>query len=209
MNKLIGRIRDGVPLIVAAFEEEARFLDNDLPVLITGLGKVNAALSLTRALTTAAEEPSVILNVGTAGALRDGLTGLHVVRRVIQHDLDTDLLRSLTDQTFGAPLDLAEPDGVVLATGDAFIADDATRTRLAARADLVDMEGYALVTVADELGIPIRLVKYVSDNADEESTGTWRHAVNYAARQLASWVRTNAQSPEADQAERPAAISTT
>ena len=35
----------------------------------------------------------MILNVGTAGALRDGLTGLHVVRRVIQHDLDGGVRR--------------------------------------------------------------------------------------------------------------------
>ncbi|WP_240670378.1 nucleosidase [Actinoplanes solisilvae] len=195
MNKLIGRIRDDAPLLVAAFEEEARHLETDLPVLITGLGKVNAAMALTRALMAATEEPSMILNIGTAGALRDGVTGLHVVRRVIQHDLNTELLRSLTDQTFGGPLDLAEPDGVVLATGDSFIADDTSRTRLAARADLVDMEGYALVSAANELGVPIRLVKYVSDNANQEATKTWRHAVNYAAKQLASWVHANVPVP--------------
>jgi adenosylhomocysteine nucleosidase len=203
VNKLIGRIRDDVPLLVVAFEEEARYLGTDLPVLITGLGKVNAAMALTRALTAATEEPSTILNVGTAGALRDGLTGLHVVRRVIQHDLDGDLLRSLTDQTFGPPLDLAEPTGVILATGDTFVAEVATRARLATRADLVDMEGYALVAVADELGIPIRMVKYVSDSADEQATRTWRHAVDYAAKQLASWVHSNVASPRTGQVSAP------
>ena len=35
---------------------------------------------------------------------------------------------------------------MVLATGDTFVTDEATRARLATRANLVDMEGYAVAS---------------------------------------------------------------
>src|SRR3712207_8189119 len=40
---------------------------------------------------------------------------------------------------------------------------------LAQRAHLVDMEGYAVAYAASELGVPVRLVKHVSDNADDSA----------------------------------------
>src|SRR6476661_8169716 len=42
------------PLVVVALEEEAAHLDTDLPILITGAGKVNAALAVMRRLGAAA-----------------------------------------------------------------------------------------------------------------------------------------------------------
>ena len=191
MTHLIGQIKDNMPLLVVAFEEEAQYLGTDHPILITGLGKVNAATGLTQALAGAAARPSLIVNVGTAGGLRDDQGGLHVVSEVIQHDLDTELLESLTGQIYGAPITLADADGVTLATGDTFISDSEVRDKLARRASLVDMEGYALATAAQAAGVPIRMVKHVSDNADESATSTWRSAVEHSAKQLAEWVHTN------------------
>jgi adenosylhomocysteine nucleosidase len=46
---LRGRIRPDRPLLVTATEEEAQFLTDGLPVLVTGVGKVNAAVSLAAA----------------------------------------------------------------------------------------------------------------------------------------------------------------
>ncbi|GII58784.1 nucleosidase [Planotetraspora thailandica] len=174
------------PLLVLAVQEEARFIDDGLPVLLTGIGKVNAASALASVLSRG-PLPSSVVNLGTAGALRPGLTGTHVVSAVIQHDLDTDVLRQLTGETYGAPLTLTG-DGPVLATGDVFVSDSAARDRLAARADLVDMEGYALASVAREAGVAITLVKNVSDEADEGAARTWRESVADAARELAGWV---------------------
>ena len=55
----------------------------------------------------------------------------------------------------------------MLASGDVFVADPAVRDPLARRADLVDMEGYAVAYACRRFGVPVRLVKHVSDNADE------------------------------------------
>jgi adenosylhomocysteine nucleosidase len=183
--ELRGTVTPGLPLLVLAVQEEARFLDGDLPVLLTGMGKVNAASALASALSRG-PAPSSVINLGTAGALRPGWTGIHVVGTVIQHDLDTAVLRELTGETYGAPLTLTG-EGPVLATGDVFVSDVAARDRLAARADLVDMEGYALASVARQAGVAITLVKHVSDEADEGAARTWRESVVDSARALAGW----------------------
>ncbi|MHB9864384.1 nucleosidase [Streptomyces sp. YIM S03343] len=184
--RLHGEIRRDRPLLVAAVDEEAARLDDRFPVLITGMGKVNAATALAVMLSRG-EPPSEIVNLGTAGALKEGFHGVHVVSRVLQHDLDSTLLHSLSGRVYGAPLTVSEGPGPTLATGDAFVTDPAVRDRLAEEADLVDMEGYAVAAVARRLGVPVRLVKYVSDRADESASATWPEAVDHAAGVLAMW----------------------
>jgi len=178
------------PLLVCALPGEAAHLHaGDLPVLITGLGKVQAAVSVTRALSTA--RPSLIVNLGTAGALRDGLGGVYEIATVIQHDFDGAAIRALVKRDYGLPigLDSSGSAGTVLATGDQFIADSAVRDALACRADLVDMEGYAVAWAARSAGVPVRLVKLVSDDAAESAGRTWAESVGEHARTLARWVR--------------------
>ncbi|WP_414167302.1 nucleosidase [Streptoverticillium reticulum] len=190
--QLIGEISTDRPLLVLAVKEEAAHLDGTLPVLLTGMGKVNAATALATALARG-PKPSSIVNLGTAGALTAGWAGsTQEIAVVIQHDLDTDLLHTLTGDTFGGPIKLAgSGTGPTLATGDTFVSESAARERLAARADLVDMEGYALASVAEQAGVPIRLVKHVSDEADEGAARSWRESVDNCARVLAAWARTN------------------
>ena len=177
------------PLLVVALEEEATHLHPlGLPILVTGAGKVNAAVAV--ATTIGEQRPSSLINLGTAGALRSGLNGSHVIARVTQHDLDDAALFSLTGLHFGEPLELAAA-GLTLTTGDAFIADPAARDRLAEHADLVDMEGYALVRAATAARIPITLVKQVSDEAGDEAATSWIDTVDACSDKLASWVRSN------------------
>jgi adenosylhomocysteine nucleosidase len=119
------------------------------------------------------------------------MTGPHVVGAVIQHDLDDELLRQLTGRSWGAQITLDDHDGPTLATGDMFVSDAAVRKRLAARASLVDMEAYALVAAARHAGVPIRVVKHVSDLADEDAAGSWRDAMKESAAGLAQWITEN------------------
>jgi adenosylhomocysteine nucleosidase len=178
------------PLIVVALEEEAAHLDIDLPILITGVGKVNAALALTRWLATASSPPSMIINVGTAGALRSGLSGTHEIGSVLQHDFDSVSIEALTGKRFGAPIELAG-EGLVLATGDVFVSNPGVRDRLAQHADLVDMEGYAVVAAAAAFDTPVRMVKHVSDEADHVAIKSWTSTVAESSRALASWLATS------------------
>jgi len=177
------------PLLVVALEEEASHIHaSDLPVLVTGIGKVNAAVAVTSIL--GEYSPSLVVNLGTAGALHDGLSGTYVVSTVIEHDLDDDALYELTGLHFSERIHLTD-QGLTLATGDSFIADNVARARLAKRADLVDMEGYAVARAAKVAGVPVTLVKEVSDLADGSAGRSWRDSIDICAERLGAWVRGN------------------
>lgn len=176
------------PLLVVALEEEARHLHvSELPVLVTGVGKVRAASALSAVL--ARQRPSRIINLGTAGTLREGLEGTHVVGRVVQHDFDNESIFALTGEHFGAPIGLGA-DGPVLGSGDVFVDSRTKRAGLIAQGvDLVDMEGYAVAFTARQFGLPVTLVKEISDQAGEGSGRNWREALDACAERLGEWLR--------------------
>ena len=173
-------------LVVAATAAEAAHVPPDLPLVITGLGKTAAAVATARAL-AAYDDLSrlTVLNIGTAGALRPGLTGIHEPGVVLNHDLSADVVRALGYDP-QERLVVGESD-TVLATGDVFVSDPVVRDALAERAHLVDMEGYAVAYAAREAGVPVRLVKHVSDNADESAL-EWPDVVDLSARALGEWL---------------------
>lgn len=165
-------------------------------LLITGIGKVDAAIAVTEVLGRhpAGDRPTVV-NIGTAGALRGrpgpggaavASGGVYVPSEVLNHDLSADVLRSL-----GYPaqerISLPGGDGSVLATGDVFVSDPVLRDTLAVRADLVDMEGFAVAAACARMGVTCRLVKHVSDHADE-SAMDWPAQVDASARILGAWL---------------------
>ena len=169
--------------MVVATVAEAEYVPSGLRMVVTGIGKTAAAVATTRAVLQ--ERPSEIVNVGSAGALRHGLTGLLEVGTVLNHDMNGDAIRALGYE----PLDVLSvgSSDVVLASGDVFVSDPAVRARLAERAHLVDMEGYAVAYAARELGVPVTLVKHVSDNADETALD-WVDVVSVSARAVGDWL---------------------
>ena len=172
-------------LVIAATKAEAAHLPPEVPLVLTGIGKVEAAAATTEAI--AALRPELVLNVGTAGALRPGLTGLFVPSVVVNHDYSADAIRALGHDAVDE-IDLAGGDGTVLATGDLFVTDPVVRDAIAARAHLVDMEGFAVARACQRAGVPCRLVKIVSDAADDSAL-EWTAVVDACARLLGHWVR--------------------
>ncbi|KQY64426.1 MULTISPECIES: nucleosidase [unclassified Nocardioides] len=173
-------------LIVAATAAEAAYVPDGLPVVITGMGKTAAGVAAARALAAFEDTDGLqVINIGTAGALRDGLTGLHEPGVVLNHDINADAIRELG---YDPQEELRVGEGpVVLATGDTFVTDPLVRSRLAERAHLVDMEGYAVVWAARQFGVPVRVVKHVSDNADEGAVD-WPSLVDHSAKVLGAWL---------------------
>lgn len=174
-------------LVVAATAAEARYVPSGLPVAVTGLGKTAAATATARALATSSGLGGLtVVNIGTAGALRDGVSGLHLPGVVVNHDINAEAIRALGYD----PEERLEVDGdpgTVLATGDVFVTDPEVRARLALTASLVDMEGYAVAYAARRFGVDVRLVKHVSDNADESALD-WPDMVDASARALGEWL---------------------
>ena len=85
-------------LILVALESELP--KENIPqwnVQYIGVGKVNAALAVCRF--SQEFKPKVILNFGTAGALRDDLTGLVEATSFYQRDMDARPMEFLLGQT--------------------------------------------------------------------------------------------------------------
>jgi adenosylhomocysteine nucleosidase len=175
-----------VTLVVAATMAEAAHVPPRLRVVVTGLGKTAAAVATTHALADMDPARTCVVNVGTAGALHDGLEGLHLPGVVLNHDMNAEAIRALGYDP-EERLVLEGGDGTVLASGDVFVTDAAVRGALARRADLVDMEGYAVTYACRRMGVRVRLVKHVSDNADASALD-WPRLVDHSARVLGGWL---------------------
>jgi adenosylhomocysteine nucleosidase len=180
-----------VRLLVAAHAAELGAFEPDIPGfdrLLTGVGKLRAAYELTRALDARTYDEIVV--VGTAGAVDDDLpAGIYDVDGAVQHDVKD--LDGVLGQHFSLPTRVDLPaSGVTIATGDHFV-DDAAAVAVirALGARLVDMESYAYAWVAGEFGVPIRILKAVSDRAQDGATQLWDDVVAECSRQLRERIR--------------------
>jgi adenosylhomocysteine nucleosidase len=172
-------------LVVFALEEETggQFDALASPVLFTGVGKINATWSLTRALER--QRPHLVLNFGTAGSRRFPVSTLVECSAYIQRDMDASPLGFTAGvtpyDTLPATLALETlfddlPTGVC-GTGDHFVSGHETDA-----CDLFDMEGYALAKVCRRAGVRFASVKYVSDGGDADAPDAWRDNLKRAAR---------------------------
>ncbi|NLU82017.1 nucleosidase [Rhodococcus sp. HNM0569] len=173
-------------LVVSATRAEAAHVPPEFEVLVTGIGKVAASVAVSAALAQRAGNAPLVVNIGTVGALHAHHSGLFTPSRALNHDLSGDAIRALGYDPRDV-LDVEDGDGTVLATGDAFVSDAEVRDALARRADLVDMEGFAVAFAAARFGAQCRLVKHVSDRADESAHG-WAATVDASARELGDWL---------------------
>ncbi|TCC49968.1 nucleosidase [Kribbella capetownensis] len=173
-------------VVVSAVAGEARYVPGGVEVVVTGVGKTAAAVATARMLAGRDTSELVVLNVGTTGALRDGLSGVYLPSTVINHDLNAGAIRAIGLDPQEA-LHVEGGDGTVLASGDVFVTDPEVRARLAERAHLVDMEAYGVVYACREYGVPVRVVKHVSDSANEAALD-WPALVDASAKVLGEWV---------------------
>ncbi|NMM84340.1 nucleosidase [Rhodococcus sp. SRB_17] len=177
-------------LVVSATVAEAAYVPQEFELVITGIGKVSAATAVASALARFSSDAlPLVVNIGTAGALHTHHGGLFVPGVVINHDISSAAIRSFGHEVADR-LELLGGDDSVLATGDAFISDAAVRDALAERADLVDMEGFAVAYAATAAGARCRLVKHVSDQADD-SAMDWPAQIDASARELGRWLIDN------------------
>ncbi len=150
---------------------------------MTGPGKLQATYALTRALTQREYEEIVV--VGTAGAIDPRLDALvYDVTAAIQHDV-TDI-DGIVGQHVSLPTRVEfGRGGVTIATGDHFVDDsEAVAVIRPLGAGLVDMETYAYAWVAEQFGVPIRVLKSVSDRAQDGAITDWRITVAACSAQL-------------------------
>jgi adenosylhomocysteine nucleosidase len=177
-------------LVVMALELESQglFAERGVAVLYTGIGKVNAAYRLARALTEyRAQHGAVpkVVNFGTAGSPTLSAGSVVACRRFVQRDMDVSGLGFPVGTTpFEAVPSVLEfpkwfhdlPEGVC-GTGDRFETGAPTVT-----CDVIDMEAYALAKVCYLEGAEFGAIKFVTDGADGNAGVDWHANLPAAAR---------------------------
>ena len=162
-------------LTALAAELEDQPLPFDLPVVFTGVGKVNAALATAEAIRR--HQPHCIVNYGTAGGVSARAAGLHEVHAVIQRDMMAEPLAPRGQAPFdNTPVRLRsaseDPHALLCASGDSFVSS-ADPWLVAQGVDLVEMELWGIAMACRRAGVPWRAWKYVSDQANEDSHNDW------------------------------------
>jgi adenosylhomocysteine nucleosidase len=189
------RVPEPLPaqLIVMALDIESRglFEQHGVPVLYSGLGKVNAAIALTRRLAAyrhARRPAPFVINFGTAGSHRfvtGTLVGCH---RFVQRDMDVRALgfeygvtpfETLPAELEFAPAFTKLPQGLC-GSGDSFATGESVM-----HCEVVDMEAYAYAKVCRLEGADFACAKYITDGADHAAAGEW--SANLAAAAAAFW----------------------
>ncbi|RKR04946.1 adenosylhomocysteine nucleosidase [Flavobacterium sp. 90] len=165
-----------------ALEVEAADVFDGQNALITGIGKVNAAYELTKAIQF--KKPSIIVNLGSAGSSHFKKGDVICCTKFVQRDMD---VRGLGFALYETPLSnlpvileygltMPELQIGICGTGDNFEMGHDVKIY-----DVVDMEAYALAMIAMKENIPFLCLKYISDGADDNAADDWTIQVHKAA----------------------------
>ncbi|MBN2300735.1 MAG: 5'-methylthioadenosine/S-adenosylhomocysteine nucleosidase [Acholeplasmataceae bacterium] len=161
-------------LLVAAMDEEIREIKkskfDNIEIILTGVGKVNAAMTLAQYLVN--HQVEAIYNLGFSGATQPYEVGdLILVNSAMYHDFDLSLFGYEKGQVPGFPQAFVSDSYLLsqvkkkfpkikeanLYTGDYF------KTEHSSEPCVLDMEGAALYQVAYKNKIPMVSIKVVSD----------------------------------------------
>jgi len=171
-------------------ESQGVFEQAGVPVLYCGVGKVNAAIALTRELarhTDAGRAPPLIVNFGTAGSRCHAAGEMLACREFVQRDMD---VRGLGFALGVTPFDempaclrfdavFTHLPEAVCGSGDSFAT---AGTELPC--EVADMEAYALAKACKIAGAQFACVKYVTDGADLAAAADWHGNVHKAAAEF-------------------------
>lgn len=166
--------------VLVAFAVEEEVIDISLagvsvvPV-VTGIGKANAAFSLTRAILT--ENPDFVLNVGTSGTQKHTIGEIFVCNRFVDRDFARLKIPGIVTHLQTKTLLL--PANGIVNTGDDFVTEGEIL-----EGDVIDMEGFAEALVCHNLKIPFVAVKYITDIVGQNSVKCWVDKLADARREL-------------------------
>ncbi|MFQ3355148.1 MAG: adenosylhomocysteine nucleosidase [Paracoccaceae bacterium] len=155
-------------LVVALEDELPKVMLPGWRICYTGVGKINATFYLFQEIMK--YKPETIVNFGTAGSLRQDLSGLQEVSIFKQRDMDASGLSFPIGETPFDTIDTIDNarNGLSCGTGDSFVKDSPKLLT-----DLVDMEAYAHAKVCKLLGINFFCFKYISDEANQNAELDW------------------------------------
>ncbi|RMZ60152.1 nucleosidase [Chryseobacterium nematophagum] len=169
-------------LFVFALDSEAGKVFENHNTLITGIGKVNAAIELSRKIHL--NKPKLLVNLGSAGSKNFNKGEVVCCTQFIQRDMD---VRGLGFNLYETPLSGIPPilkyglkkEGLkegVCGSGDSFEMNHSETDY-----NVVDMEAYPLALIAMKEKIPFLCLKYISDDAGSDAADDWSVQVHLAS----------------------------
>jgi adenosylhomocysteine nucleosidase len=166
--------------------------------LMTGVGPVEASISLTRALAGLAATgtlPDLVVSLGSAGSPTLEQTEIYQATAVSYRDMDASPLgfakgaTPFLDLPAVVPLPLSIPGigEATLSTGGNIVTGAAYG---AIGADMVDMETYAVLRACQIFGVPLISLRGISDGAAElRHVGDWTEYLHVIDEKLADAVK--------------------
>ena len=181
----------GIIVVIALRVESAGVFEAaGVPVLYCGVGKVNAAIALTKELSRYAQqggEMPLVVNFGSAGSRCFASGTLVACQEFVQRDMDVSGM--------GFPLGVTPYDEApsslifdpvfthlpagICGSGDSFATAD-----IEVDCAVIDMEAYALAKVCWHESARFACVKYVTDGADHTAAEDWQRNVHVAAEEF-------------------------
>jgi adenosylhomocysteine nucleosidase len=174
-------------LILVALPEELDSKRINAPVVYTGVGLTNATMMAYDAILN--YSPNKIINYGSAGSLKD-YKGLYSVAAVCQRDANCEPLR---ERGFMLGENIlyyqSGQTGIRCGSGNNFVTNPDQWTK--DHCDIVDMELWGIAKVCDKFNMPWISMKYISDNANEDSGNTWEGSLLEGQTQFIEWFNKN------------------
>ena len=162
-----------VLFIMAVPMEYGDALQARIKPLMCGVGPVEAAMQVTKALSEMSTKPDLIVSLGSAGSATLKQGEVYQVESVSYRDMDASPLGFTKGVTpfvdheiaipLTCPLDMPKAR---LSTGANIVSGEAYKT---IDADIVDMETFAIKRVADTFGVPLIGLRGISDGKEELS----------------------------------------
>ena len=189
----VGPLR--VLFVMAAPVEFGACLQALFRPLICGVGPVESAINVTRALAALASPPDLVVSLGSAGSARLAKTQVYQAASVSWRDMDASALgfpkgvTPLLDLPATLPLPLRIPGvpAVSLSTGGNVVSGAAYQ---AIAEDMVDMETFAVLRACHGFDVPLIALRGISDG-DQELGGLhdWTEHLHVVDENLAAAVK--------------------
>jgi adenosylhomocysteine nucleosidase len=182
---------------MAADAEYGEHLKKLFQPLMTGVGLVEASISLTRALgelKATGVLPDLVVSLGSAGSRRLKRTEVYQAVSVIYRDMNASAFgfeKGVTPfldlpATQSLPIRIPGVKEATISTGATIIAGSAFD---GIAEDMVDMETYACLRVCQTFGVPLVGLRGISDgDTDVDHIGDWLEYLHVVDEKLADAV---------------------
>lgn len=197
LGKLLGHANVAgmtILYVMAVQAEYGPYLRARITPLITGVGPVEAAIGVTRALADRSTSlPRLVVSLGSAGSRTLEQCGIYQASSVGYRDMDASALGFPQGQTpfldLPPVLPLTTIEGIrsaTLSTGANVVSG---RAYDGIAADMVDMETYAVLRACQAYDVPLLALRGISDGAAELShIDDWTQYLHVIDQKLAAAV---------------------